>query len=192
MSATLLSVARFLNWIEARPGVTINDPILIHFTPIDLSIPIFILIYGGIVGAVFIFNKQPGSLLLFMEAYTLLIVFRAFAMYTLPLEPPIGTIPLVDPWVQFFSSSAKPLEKDLFFSGHTSTFFLLSLIVRPKWIQRLFLVGTLFIAVGVIWQRVHYVIDVIAAFPFAYSAYRLARYIHPDNHEHKTDISGQT
>ena len=50
-------------------------------------------------------------------------------MWATPLDPPPGMIVLEDPLVQLFGGASRPLTRDLFFSGHTSTMFLLFLAV---------------------------------------------------------------
>lgn len=93
-------------------------------------------------------------------------------MSLIPLNAPDGLIVLKDPLVQFVGDGAAP-TKDLFFSGHTSTMFLLYLVTNVKWLKTTLLVFTLLVASCVIWQHVHYVIDVVVAPFVSYGAYRL-------------------
>ncbi|MFC2136330.1 phosphatase PAP2-related protein, partial [Bacteroidota bacterium] len=62
--------------------------------------------------------------------------------------------------------------KDLFFSGHTSTMFLLFLTAGSKNLRMVFLLLTILVAFCVIIQHVHYSIDVIAAPIGAYIGYK--------------------
>jgi hypothetical protein len=93
-------------------------------------------------------------------------------MYLVALEPPAVTIPLEDPFVQIFGSG-EVLMKDLFFSGHTSTLFLLYLTVTAPVLRRIFLAAVVAVAIAVIVHHTHYTIDVYVAPFFSYAAYRI-------------------
>jgi membrane-associated phospholipid phosphatase len=93
-------------------------------------------------------------------------------MYLLPLEPPAKMIILNDPFVEFFGTG-QTLTKDLFFSGHTATLFILFLVSEKKVYKTIFLISTVAVAVAVLLQHVHYTIDVFAAVFFTYACYKL-------------------
>jgi len=175
---TLNRISRFLDQIELRPGVVLADPLLAVITPRDLTWLSFGLIYGALVVAIFHLFRHPERLILGMQGYSIMMLFRATAMYLLPLDPPTGIIVLKDPFVEFFGNSGQPLTRDLFFSGHTSTMFLLYLASAPhSWVKKVFLFATLSIGACVLVQHVHYSVDVWAAPFFAYGAMRLAGYL---------------
>lgn len=160
---TMKSFSLFTQFIEQREGVVFNDPVLILFSAIDLTWPIFSLIYGALVFGIITIAFRPNRLLVLFESYSLMILLRMLMMYLLPLNPPEGMIVLEDPFVSFFVIG-KTLTRDLFFSGHTATMFMLYLCISKK-LKKLFLVVTLLVAAGVLGQKVHYTIDVIVA-PF--------------------------
>ncbi len=164
--------SRFVLFVEDRPGIVLNDYFLASFTASDLTWPIFIAIYGGMILGLGILIAHPDNLLLLLESYILMILFRVVCMYLLPLEPPIGMILLKDPLVEYFGTS-KTLTKDLFFSGHTASMTLFTLVTPKKW-KWIFLLLTLFIAAAVLMQKVHYTIDVMAAPLISILAYNLA------------------
>ena len=58
-----------------------------------------------------------------------MVIFRTSAINLVPLEPPDTILLLNDPFVQLFGKG-EILTKDLFFSGHTGTLFLLFLLAR--------------------------------------------------------------
>ena len=175
--AVLLQIlSRFLIFNETRSGVLFSDPYMKYFEPVDLTWLIFGLIYVGLVAGIILLMKYPKNLLLAIQTYALLAVFRMIAMYSLPLEPPLNTIPLVDPLIQFFGSG-DVLTKDLFFSGHTSTMTLLFLTAATKKVKAVFFAGIFVVGAAVLFQQVHYSIDVIAAPFFAYGSYSLAKFI---------------
>jgi len=92
-------------------------------------------------------------------------------MFLIPLNPPAEMIPLNDPFVQNFSSG-RILTKDLFFSGHTATIFLLFLTSGGKAFKIFFLSATILVGACLLLQHVHYTIDVISAPFFGYLCYR--------------------
>ena len=174
---TLNRISQFLDRVELRPGVVLADPILAMIPPRDLTWLSFGLIYGGLVLAVVHLFRHPDRLILGMQGYSIMMLFRATAMFLLPLDPPPGIIVLKDPFVEFFGSSGQPLTRDLFFSGHTSTMFLFFLASADSWVKKLFLVATVGIGACVLIQHVHYSVDVWAAPFFAYGAIRLAGWL---------------
>lgn len=176
----LAVLTRFLEVVEARPGVTLPDPLLAALAPRDLTWLTFGLIYAGLVVGVARLSTRPRGLVLALQAYVVLVLLRMAAMWVTPLEPPPGMIPLNDPLVRLFGPG-KLLTKDLFFSGHTSTLFLLALAVTGWRSRAFFLFCTAAVAACVLWQHVHYTIDVLAAPAFAYAAWRLAGLLDRDS-----------
>lgn len=168
----LTSLANFLNFVEARQGVVLPDPILDLFNPINLTWLIFALIYSSLFVAIATIIKNPKRLIFAIQLYTLMIVVRIFAMYVLPLNPPANMIMLNDPLVEFFGTG-QTLTKDLFFSGHTATLFILFLVSEKQLYKTIFLISTIVVAIAVLLQHVHYTIDVFAAMFFTYACYKV-------------------
>jgi hypothetical protein len=173
LGLSLALLARFLDTVERRPGVVLEDPVLLLLAPRDVTWLVFTLIYLGILFGVARLLAEPRRLAVALQAYVVLVLFRIAAMWVTPLEAPPGMIPLDDPLVRLFGP-AKLLTKDLFFSGHTSTLFLLFLAVPGRRSKVLFLACTAAVGACVLWQHVHYAIDVLAAPLFAYASFRLA------------------
>ncbi len=172
---SLIFLTKFLNWIELRNGVTLNDPLLSNFNPVNLSWLIFLLIYLSLLAGIINFIKTPDVLLLAVQSYIILVIIRILMMYLMPLNPPAKMILLVDPLVKYLGTG-KNLTKDLFFSGHTATLFLLFLITNKKYLKIVFLISTIIVAACLLLQHVHYSIDVASAFFFAYTSYKIAGY----------------
>ena len=170
----LRMLASFLNFVEARNGVTLSDPLLNLFEPVNLTWLTFGLIYVSLFTALYFFIKKPDLLLTALQSYILLIVFRIIAMYLLPLNPPNEMMKLSDPFVEFFGTG-QLLTKDLFFSGHTATLFLLFLLAEKKLLKSFFLTSTILVAMSVLFQHVHYSIDVFAAPFFAYCSFIIVK-----------------
>lgn len=172
--AALSGFARFLGFNEARQGAALTDPLLALLPSHDVTWLTFGLIYLCLFAAIYFLVGHPRELLVAISSYAILAIVRMTMMYVTPLEAPHGFIPLVDPVIEFFGTGST-VNKDLFFSGHTSTLFLLFLTASVRWLRAFFLACTIVVATCVLIQHVHYTIDVLVA-PFAaYGAYRLAR-----------------
>lgn len=169
----LILLTNFLEFVEKRSGSALNDPILALFEPINLTWAIFLLIYGSLFLVVYSLLENPKLLLVGIQAYSLMVLIRIFAMWLLPLEPPLKMIPLIDPVVEIIGGTGVTLTKDLFFSGHTATMFLFFLLVEKKWLKNILLAFTGLIAIFVLVQHVHYSIDVLVAFGAGYCSYRI-------------------
>jgi len=167
----LLSYAHFLEWIELRPGVVLDDPLLASFPAHKLTWIVFGLIYGGLLLGLGTLSTRPAALLLALQSYALIVAVRMAAMYFMPLDPPLGMIRLKDPFVQLFDIGVV-LTKDLFFSGHTATLFLLFLTAQHRVLRAVFLLATVVVGAGLIWQHVHYTVDILAAPFVAFGCYR--------------------
>lgn len=172
LAVVLISFSQFLLFVEDRTGAILSDPILNLFSPIDLTWLIFALIYLSLLLAIVELVKEPERFLLALQCYGLMVILRLIAMYLMPLEAPSTLLPLNDPFVQLFGEG-NILEKDLFFSGHTATLFLLFLMIKKRNLKIIFLIFTLIVGISVILQHVHYTIDVFVAPFFAYTSYRI-------------------
>jgi hypothetical protein len=180
LSAALLAgimpfYSTFLNFVENRPGFSFSDPVLELMPVIDFTIPLFIFVYLSIIITLTELYLCPKKIFAGVAAYFLLVVFRMASMYLLPLDPPADMIVLADPIAQIFTES-EPLTRDLFFSGHTSTTFMMFLLVKNRYRKILLGIITASTAGFVLFQHVHYTIDVIAAPFFAYGAFKLGIY----------------
>jgi hypothetical protein len=171
--AVLNVMARFLTWVEHRPGVVLPDAVLAAIAPRDVTWVTFTLVYGGLLTAVAVLLPYPRRLVLGLQAYTLMVLLRLAVMAVTPLEAPPGMLPLKDPLVEVLGTG-QVLTKDLFFSGHTSTLFLLTLLAPKRATRAFFLVCTAMVAACVLWQHVHYTVDVVVAPVFSFIAYTLA------------------
>jgi len=173
----MITFSQFLTFIESRSGVVLNDPILSLFNPIDLTWYTFALIYASII--LFLINniRDPQKVLIALQTYGLMVLFRGIAMYLTPFNAPENILVLNDPFVQLFGKG-EILTKDLFFSGHTGTSFLLVLLVDNKKLKVVFLIATILVGSAVLLQHVHYAIDVFVAPFVAYSSYRIIKKLH--------------
>jgi hypothetical protein len=172
--AVLNVFARFLSWVELRPGVVLPDPVLALLQPRDLTWVTFSILHSAIMVTAVALLRHPRALALGLRSYVLMILLRMVAMALVPLEPPPGMIALQDPFIQQLGTHGQVLTRDLFFSGHTATMSILTLNARTPRLRAVMLACTVAVAGCVVWQAVHYTIDALAAPFFAYAAYRIA------------------
>ncbi|HWB93277.1 MAG TPA: phosphatase PAP2-related protein [Puia sp.] len=171
--AILSSFPVFFQHIELRHGVRLNDPILDLLAPHNVSLPLFIVIWAISGYSIYRAAQTPQMFLNFLWAFILLSVFRTLTIALIPLDPPAGLIPLVDPLSNFFYGE-KFVTKDLFFSGHTSTVFLLYLTIPGRSDKKLALLATFIVATLLLVQHVHYTLDVLGGFLFGWLSYQIA------------------
>jgi len=170
---TLFLLSNFLTYNETRTGTEIHDPVLALFNPVNLTWLIFALIYFGLLIGIFHFVQNPPVLIRALLTYSFLALIRICMMYSIPLDPPAEMISLTDPFVELFGTGST-LDRDLFFSGHTSTMFMLFLLAYKRLYKKLFLAGVVLVGASVILQHAHYTIDVLVAPFVAYAGYRIA------------------
>lgn len=169
---SLFLFTRFLQFAEDRPGVVLPDPILAMFAPVDISWFTFIVMYSTVLIAIVSLLQSPRALILGLQSYTFMLIIRTLAMYSIPLEAPVTILPLIDPMVSEIGVG-KLMTKDLFFSGHTATIFIMYLVAQKKGYRIFFLISTIVVGIAVTIQHVHYSVDVIAAPFFGYGVYRV-------------------
>jgi membrane-associated phospholipid phosphatase len=160
----------FFRTIEERHGIVLNDPILRLLPAYNVSIPLFIIIWTLTILAIVRSIQGPRMFLTFTWAFILLSLFRMLTITLVPLDAPVGLIGLVDPLSNAFYGD-KFVTKDLFFSGHTSTVFLLTLCLPGRTDKKLGLVISFGVAFLLLVQHVHYTMDVLAGFLFGWIAW---------------------
>jgi hypothetical protein len=164
----------FMRVNEHRIGIQFTEPLLEFILPVtDFTWEIFIITYGSILLGVAILISMPFDFLKTLQAYNLLIIFRLISIGIFPLEPSSLIIPMKDPIIETLAAYDGFIYKDLFFSGHTATLFLLGLTLNNNWIKAYFYITTFIVAFMLVKQQVHYSIDVLAAPIFAYICYYL-------------------
>lgn len=170
----------FLNRWQLRKGAQLNDWLLNQLTPIDFSVPIFVLIYGVMIAVIISLLNNPNRLVIGLQVFALMTFCRTMAIYFFPLEPPAEMIYLRDPVGEFFLVKEFPITKDLFFSGHTASLCVFFLMCEVKWLKWLAGIALVLVPTMILWQHVHYTIDVIAAPVVTYVCYRIVLYLNSD------------
>lgn len=167
-----VSLPHFFAWIDARPGILPIEPFLSHWTPQDVTIATFTVLYGTVLMVLSSVAKRPLRVLQGLYAYILMLVLRMLLMTLFTLEPPADIIPLIDPFTQSFYPGGTPFLKDLFFSGHTATLMLMALLAERRTVRWIAAFSTAAIGLLVLVQHVHWTVDVLAAIPAAWLAWK--------------------
>ncbi len=174
--AILIVLPTFFDFIEKRQGIVLNDVILQLLPISNLSVPIFVIIWGMVLLILTRAFRNPFLMILFIWCFLFLTLSRMLTISLVPLEAPKNLILLKDPLSNQFYHGIF-ITKDLFYSGHTSTMFLIFLCLRRKLDKIVALFSTFAIGIMVLIQHVHYTIDVLVAPLGAFLVYKLAKII---------------
>lgn len=167
---------KILIWNESRiEGKLLNDMVLNLFEPSNFTIFNSLFTLGSIGLSLLFIVQKPATTIHFLFAVICICVLRTISLYFVPLEPPPAIIPLSDPVIDRVFYSGQVLVKDLFFSGHTANILLVGLIVEQKWLKVIMFISCLLVASLLLLQHVHYTIDILAAFPAGYIAYKASQ-----------------
>lgn len=177
MVTLLLVVALFsfappyLQFIQHRTGLAINDPVLNILPAVDMSLWIFALLYSCVAIILLHICQYPWQFLRGGQAYVLMTFLRMGCLYLVPLEPPEGLIYLDDPFLNaaFYQGY---VSKDLFFSGHVATMFLFGVASQNRKLKHFFYFNTLVLGVMILLQKFHYTADVVAAPFFVWGTFK--------------------
>ncbi len=176
ISIVLVCFHIFLEQVENREGVVLNDWLLNQIPVHNVSLPVFIFIWGAAFLAIVRSIKDPQNCLLMVWTYLLVTVSRLITIWLFALNPPPHLIPLVDPLTSLFYGK-QYITKDLFYSGHTSSVFIVFLCLTRRRDKIFTLISVVCIAVLLLVQHVHYTIDILAAPIASYICYRAAKLI---------------
>jgi PAP2 superfamily C-terminal len=168
----LISLPFFFVAIQNRNGRLFTDFILQMIPAQNVSVAVFFLIWSSCILLVIRIYRDPMMLLVTLWAYNGVTLLRMACIGLISLNPPAGLIPLADPITnQFYGQQY--ITHDLFFSGHTTTVFLIFLCLKKKGDRIYALLASITLGVLLLVQHVHYTVDVLAAPVFTYAVYRL-------------------
>lgn len=154
--------------LENRPGIDFSDPILAFFPANDVSGFVFWMLYATCGIGFLLMARQPKLLVATIFAYGFMHWFRLGCIYCVPLNAPSDLIVLSDPIVNTVVYPGFFLRRDLFYSGHFASVFLLFIQSKKQHERFFFLLAALAVGLGVMIQHIHYSIDIIGAVPFCY------------------------
>ena len=164
-----------IHWLQlnsSQSGMVVFDPIHALLPVRDFSLLIFILTYSATLSFIVYVVQYPTMLHRAFTAFTAVFVVRALCIHFLPLCPPAGMIVLNDPILNNLADEQHILN-DLFFSGHIADLSIFYFIAMDKRLKRFIFCCGVVVAFLLVWQRVHYTFDVLAAPAFSYLSYWL-------------------
>jgi len=176
MLAIIFTLPFFFAHIQKRKGAVLNDWVLAHIPPHDVSVLIFAIIWGMVLLILIRTIKNPSVYITYCWTLIFVYIVRFVTISVVALDPPLGLIPLVDPLSSVFYGNAS-ITKDLFFSGHTTTMVLIFLCLERRTDKIIALIAAFAVAYLLLVQHIHYTIDVLAAPIVVYPCYRLTRYL---------------
>jgi hypothetical protein len=166
----------FFKAIEKREGLVLNDWLLNWISPHDVSILIFIFVWALTILLIVRMVQKPYIFLTMLWAFVILSIIRVGTITFTALNAPKGLIILVDPLSNIFYGNTF-ITKDLFYSGHTSTAFLMFLCLQKKPDKIFAVIATFMIGTLLLVQHVHYTVDVLAAPLFAFFSWYISNKI---------------
>lgn len=172
---TILSLLpHFFARIEKRQGIVLNDWVLAAIPPHNVSVFIFVIIWG--MGLLILFRAiyKPEIYVTYVWALIFVSIIRMITISLFALDPPAGLIPLVDPLTGVFYGGAN-ITKDLFFSGHIATVTLIFLCLEKRNDKIVAFLSIIAIACLLIVQHIHYTIDILASPIITTTCYKLTK-----------------
>ena len=165
----------FFNSIQKRNGVILNDFVLAQVPPHNVSVAIFVIIWG--MGLLILYRAvfKPDIYLHYVWALIVVCLVRMMTISFVALNPPAGLIPLTDPLTGIFYGESS-ITKDLFFSGHIATLTLIYLCLEKKTDKAFGLVAIIVVACLLVIQHIHYTVDILASPIITYACFRVTRY----------------
>lgn len=162
------------NYVEARQGIRLHDPLLYWLPSHDYSVFVFAVLYGSLSLLVLTHLDQPKVIWRVIEMHFLVAIVRQICILIVALEPPAGLIVLRDVFLEnTVYPRHSPLTKDLFFSGHVASVYLYFLCARIKQIRWVLVGSIALMTFMILSMRVHYTYDVYGAFLFTFLIYKI-------------------
>jgi hypothetical protein len=177
----LMFHSHVISYIEHFARVTsVQDFLLERLPLLDLSIMYF---SGSFVTFVILFLflilYRPDFIPFVIKCVASVFTVRAFFILLTHLGPPEGFfMDTLRPNYDYWPFQSMLYSNDLFFSGHVAYPFLLFLIFyrQKKGLSYFFFIVSILMAFTVLMMRIHYSIDVFAAYFITFGIYRMVSY----------------
>jgi len=170
-----------IDYVDGLKNVVPVGDLLLDWIPaIDLRI---VYVYGIFAALLFLFFYllvvRPDMIPFAMKFYAAVFLVRSVFICMTHLGPPEGFfITTIVSDYSYWPFSHMMHSNDLFFSGHVAYPFLGALLFsKVRWIFWMFLGISMLMAVTVLAMRIHYSIDVFAAYFIVYGIYAVVKKI---------------
>lgn len=157
-------------------GPRAADTVLARLPVLDAR-PVFLWGFAAFVvlAAAYALARERERLAFIAWSYAALIAVRSLCIVLTPLRAPAGSLwvagdPLYEALGRYLT-----FENDLFFSSHTALPFLAALVFRERRAKLAFLGVSFALAAAVLLARLHYSIDVAAAYAFTIAVHEVNR-----------------
>jgi hypothetical protein len=161
----------FREVIANKKGRLLDDFILEQLSPaVDWSWTIFMLVYSATLLTLATNYRNPRVIAMGLATYSGVTWLRMLTIYLFTLEAPRGIIFLIDPFLSLVVYPGN-FAKDLFFSGHISSMTVFILIEPNKVLKYIKIAAAVIVAFLILFQHVHYALDVLFAPPFTLLIY---------------------
>ncbi|MHA8065094.1 phosphatase PAP2-related protein [Aquirufa sp. ROCK2-A2] len=169
----------YFQWIQKREGIQLYDWLLQILPAVNVSYPIFGIIYLSVIYLLCQLLQDPKKFLWFAWAFNLETSLRFITIYCIPLNPPSDLIVLNDPLAEIFIYGENfAITKDLFFSGHTATMVFVWVFLRNRIEKQIAFVLGISLIGFLLLQHIHYSIDIIGAVGFTlFSIWATGKYM---------------
>jgi hypothetical protein len=158
-----------LEFVEFRSmRIPFNDWLLNVLPCANLSIPIFILLYGVSAYGIYSCIQRPALFLLALQSYMLVQLLRLFTMILVPFDSPLNLEPLRDPLLELTFYKGNCYTRDLFFSGHVATMVTFYLLEYKPIFKKILLLSAILMSAMILIQHIHYTVDVAGGWAAAY------------------------
>lgn len=167
VAVILSAMPFFFQYIEHRPGIQLHDVVLAQIPAKDVSVFIFMVIWGMAALTLIRAIQTPAIYVRYVWLYIIICLTRMLTITLVPLAAPAGLVELVDPLTNVFYGHTV-ITKDLFYSGHTASLITMYFCLPKKSDRILAVIATAIVGCLLLVQHVHYTIDVLAAPVFVY------------------------
>jgi hypothetical protein len=174
VALVLSAMPPFFQHIERRPGIQLHDAVLARIPAQDVSVYIFMIIWGMGLLTLVRAIANPAIYVRYVWLYIVICLTRLLTIMLVPLAAPAGLVELVDPLTGVFYGHAV-VTKDLFYSGHTATLITMYFCLEKRSDRILSIIATCIVGCLLLVQHVHYTIDVLAAPVFVFLINRVMR-----------------
>ena len=167
----------FFNYIQdSKSGILLNDLFLKWLPAKNVSIPITFFMSSVICLCVLRCISNPTMFTTALMALSFLLIARIVTISITRFFAPTGLIELKDPICNLMYGS-RCITRDLFFSGHTATLFILYLCSFKKVDKYYILFAVVSVGFLLLVQHVHYTVDVVCAPFFAFGCFWISKRI---------------